>query len=116
MFPPPLTVPDRMRLAPRGTQPVLLRHRLLSQPGGFEGLLQVGHPLAGAVGSPEPGAQSCSPGRTVGEACAGSLPRMASVIPLEELRHSATAALFQGRGDLPVSIFLTAYERGGEGS
>jgi hypothetical protein len=39
-------------------------------------------------------------GRTVGEACAGSLPPMASVIPLEELRHSATAALFQGRGDL----------------
>ena len=41
---------------------------------------------------------------------------MASVIPLEELRHSATAALFQGRGDLPVSIFVTAYERDGEGS
>jgi mannose-6-phosphate isomerase-like protein (cupin superfamily) len=37
---------------------------------------------------------------------------MASVIPLEELRHSATAALFQGRDDLPVSIFVTAYERG----
>ena len=37
---------------------------------------------------------------------------MTKVIPLEELRRSATAALFEGREDIPVSIFVTAYERG----
>jgi quercetin dioxygenase-like cupin family protein len=35
-----------------------------------------------------------------------------TVIPLEDLRRSATAALFQGGDDLAVSIFVTAYERG----
>lgn len=37
---------------------------------------------------------------------------MTRVIPIEELRRSATAALFEGREDIPVSIFVTAYERG----
>jgi quercetin dioxygenase-like cupin family protein len=37
---------------------------------------------------------------------------MATVIPLEDLRHSPTAALFQGRDDVPVSIFVTQYRRG----
>jgi hypothetical protein len=33
---------------------------------------------------------------------------MATVIPIEELRRSSTAALFEGRDDVPVSIFVTA--------
>jgi quercetin dioxygenase-like cupin family protein len=37
---------------------------------------------------------------------------MARVIPIEDLRRSATAALFEGRGDAPVSIFVTEYDRG----
>ena len=37
---------------------------------------------------------------------------MATVIPIEELRRSATAALFEGGGDIAVSIFVTEYERG----
>jgi mannose-6-phosphate isomerase-like protein (cupin superfamily) len=37
---------------------------------------------------------------------------MASVIPIEDLRRSATAALFEGRDDVPISIFVTEYERG----
>jgi quercetin dioxygenase-like cupin family protein len=37
---------------------------------------------------------------------------MATVIPFEELRFSPTAALFQGRDDIDVSIFVTSYERG----
>jgi quercetin dioxygenase-like cupin family protein len=36
---------------------------------------------------------------------------MASVTPIESLRLSATAALFQGRDEIPVSIFVTEYER-----
>lgn len=37
---------------------------------------------------------------------------MATVIPLEQLRRSPTAALFEGRDEVPVSIFVTRYERG----
>ena len=37
---------------------------------------------------------------------------MPTVIPLESLRRSPTAALFEGGGEIPVSIFVTAYERG----
>ncbi len=37
---------------------------------------------------------------------------MARVIPIEELRRSATAALFEGRDDIAISIFVTSYERG----
>lgn len=37
---------------------------------------------------------------------------MATVIPIEDLRRSATAALFEGREELAISIFVTAYERG----
>lgn len=37
---------------------------------------------------------------------------MASVIPIESLRRSATAALFEGGDDVPISIFVTEYERG----
>ena len=37
---------------------------------------------------------------------------MASVIPIEDLRRSPRAALFEGRDDIPVSIFITQYERG----
>ncbi len=36
---------------------------------------------------------------------------MATVVPLADLRRSATAALFEG-GEIPVSIFVTRYERG----
>ena len=37
---------------------------------------------------------------------------MATVTPIEELRRSPTAALFQGRDDIPISIFVTEYQRG----
>lgn len=37
---------------------------------------------------------------------------MAYVIPIENLRRSATAALFEGGDDVPVSIFVTEYARG----
>src|SRR5688500_18275735 len=37
---------------------------------------------------------------------------MASVTPIEDLRLSATACLFQGRQEAPVSIFITEYQRG----
>jgi mannose-6-phosphate isomerase-like protein (cupin superfamily) len=37
---------------------------------------------------------------------------MPTVIPIEALRHSPTAALFEGGDDLRISIFITAYERG----
>jgi quercetin dioxygenase-like cupin family protein len=36
----------------------------------------------------------------------------AKVIPLEELRRSATAALFEGHDDVEASLFVTRYERG----
>jgi hypothetical protein len=32
---------------------------------------------------------------------------MASVVPLDELRFSPTAALFEGRDIAPVSVFVT---------
>jgi mannose-6-phosphate isomerase-like protein (cupin superfamily) len=35
-----------------------------------------------------------------------------SVIPIEDLRRSPTASLFQGGEEIGVSIFVTAYERG----
>ena len=38
---------------------------------------------------------------------------MPTVISIEELRRSPTAALFESRSDdLPVSVFVTAYQRG----
>ncbi|CAA9475056.1 MAG: hypothetical protein AVDCRST_MAG67-484 [uncultured Solirubrobacteraceae bacterium] len=37
---------------------------------------------------------------------------MASVIPIDDLRRSVRSALFEGRDDVPVSIFVTQYERG----
>ena len=37
---------------------------------------------------------------------------MATVTPIEDLRRSPTASLFEGRDDIPVSIFVTEYERG----
>ena len=37
---------------------------------------------------------------------------MVRVIALEDLRRSATAALFEGGDDVGVSVFVTAYERG----
>ncbi|MDQ3740118.1 MAG: cupin domain-containing protein [Actinomycetota bacterium] len=37
---------------------------------------------------------------------------MATVTPIEDLRRSPTAALFQGRDQIPVSIFVTEYQRG----
>lgn len=37
---------------------------------------------------------------------------MATVTALQDLRRSATAALFEGRDDVDVSIFVTQYERG----
>jgi quercetin dioxygenase-like cupin family protein len=37
---------------------------------------------------------------------------VAKVVAIEELRRSPTAALFEGREDIPVSMFITVYERG----
>ena len=37
---------------------------------------------------------------------------MATVTPIEDLRRSPTAALFEGREQIPVSIFVTEYQRG----
>jgi quercetin dioxygenase-like cupin family protein len=37
---------------------------------------------------------------------------MATVISLDELRRSPTAALFEGGAEIPVSVFVTEYERG----
>ena len=37
---------------------------------------------------------------------------MAKVIPIDDLRRSPTAALFEGGEDADVSIFVTRYERG----
>ena len=37
---------------------------------------------------------------------------MATVTPIADLRRSATAALFEGRDDIPISIFVTEYQRG----
>jgi mannose-6-phosphate isomerase-like protein (cupin superfamily) len=37
---------------------------------------------------------------------------VATVIPTEDLRLSATAALFEGGDDAPLSIFVTENERG----
>jgi quercetin dioxygenase-like cupin family protein len=37
---------------------------------------------------------------------------MATVTPIDDLRRSPTAALFEGREAAPVSIFVTKYERG----
>ena len=37
---------------------------------------------------------------------------MPTVIPLADLRRSATAALFEGREQIPVSVFVTEYQRG----
>ena len=37
---------------------------------------------------------------------------MATVVPIADLRRSATAALFEGGDQAPVSIFVTEYARG----
>ena len=37
---------------------------------------------------------------------------MATVTPVDDLRRSPTAALFEGGDELAVSIFITEYERG----
>ena len=37
---------------------------------------------------------------------------MVTVIPIESLRRSPTASLFEGHEEIPISIFVTAYERG----
>jgi quercetin dioxygenase-like cupin family protein len=37
---------------------------------------------------------------------------MPAVIPIEDLRHTPTAALFEGGDDLGISIVVTGYERG----
>jgi mannose-6-phosphate isomerase-like protein (cupin superfamily) len=37
---------------------------------------------------------------------------MATVIPIEQLRKSETAALFEGGDDIPVSMFVTEHPRG----
>jgi quercetin dioxygenase-like cupin family protein len=37
---------------------------------------------------------------------------MASVTPIDDLRLSERAALFQGRDEIPVSMFVTQYQRG----
>ncbi len=40
---------------------------------------------------------------------------MPTVVPFEELRRSPTACLFQGRDEIPVSIFVTEYPSRGQG-
>ncbi len=37
---------------------------------------------------------------------------MASVVPIESLRVSETAALFEGKEEIPISSFITEYPRG----
>lgn len=37
---------------------------------------------------------------------------MATVFPIDDLRRSPTASLFEGGDEVPVSIFVTEYERG----
>ena len=37
---------------------------------------------------------------------------MASVTAIDDLRLSERAALFQGRDEIPVSMFITQYDRG----
>ena len=37
---------------------------------------------------------------------------MPKVVPLDSLSFSATAKLFEGGSDAPISIFVTEYERG----
>jgi quercetin dioxygenase-like cupin family protein len=37
---------------------------------------------------------------------------VAIVTPIEDLRRSPQSALFEGGDDIPVSIFVTQYERG----
>jgi quercetin dioxygenase-like cupin family protein len=37
---------------------------------------------------------------------------MASVTAIDDIRRSRTAALFEGRDEIPTSIFITRYERG----
>ena len=40
---------------------------------------------------------------------------MATVVPIDELRRSATAALFEGGEEIGVSIFVTEYPEEGQG-
>ena len=40
---------------------------------------------------------------------------MAKVVSLDELRFSPTAALFEGNDEINASIFVTRYEKQGEG-
>jgi mannose-6-phosphate isomerase-like protein (cupin superfamily) len=37
---------------------------------------------------------------------------MATVTPIEDLRLSETAALFEGKDEIPISSFITEYPRG----
>jgi quercetin dioxygenase-like cupin family protein len=37
---------------------------------------------------------------------------MASVTAIDDIRRSPTVALFEGRDEIPTSIFITSYERG----
>jgi quercetin dioxygenase-like cupin family protein len=37
---------------------------------------------------------------------------MATVTPIESIRRSERAALFEGRDEIPTSIFVTQYKRG----
>lgn len=46
------------------------------------------------------------------EPAPGTSEAVVRVIPLHELRRSATAALFEGGEDVPLSVFVTEYARG----
>ncbi len=37
---------------------------------------------------------------------------MARVIPIEDVRYTPAVAVFEGRGDAPVSFYVTEFERG----
>jgi quercetin dioxygenase-like cupin family protein len=37
---------------------------------------------------------------------------VASVTPIDSIRRSPTVALFEGRDEIPVSMFITEYSRG----
>ena len=47
-----------------------------------------------------------------GFADSGSVPDMATVIPIESLRRSPSAVLFEGGDDVALSVFVTEFERG----
>ena len=63
-----------------------------------------------AAGDEQAHGQDPRPAR--GRSGTASLAGVATVIPIEELRRSPQSALFQGRDEAPISIFINEFERG----